>query len=308
MQLTRLITLCLVIICGGTMLSAQSQKALTLEEAVARDINGTPEQQDRPFPPHRIMGNIYYVGTETQASFLVSTPEGLILINSNFERHVPIIRKAVEQLGFKFTDIKILLGSHAHADHQEGDALVKELTGAQVMAMAEDVPLLERIRPGGKAHPIDKILNHLDTVTLGGATLTAHHTGGHTAGATLWTMKVTEGRKSYDVVILSGLGAPNGMVGKDGKFTPLVATMMGSFAYHKAIPCDVFLGSHSMFYNMTAKYATLHDNPSLIATPRNPFIDPQGYLNEIGNYERVFSARLVEQKKAAGDGSAPVGR
>src|SRR5215472_1084653 len=114
---------------------------------------GTPEDQTTAFPPHKIIGNLYYVGTRTLSSFLVATPEGNILIDSTYERNVPVIRKSVEQLGFKFSDVKILLGSHAHGDHQEGDAMVKELTGAQVMAMAEDVPALEKMMPGGKAHP-----------------------------------------------------------------------------------------------------------------------------------------------------------
>src|SRR5579862_9100471 len=120
-------------------LGAQTPKVLAPEDLFRRNI-GTREQQFTAFPPHKIIGNIYYVGTESLAAFLVGTPQGLILINSAYEGVVPVIRKSVEQLGFKFTDIKILLGSHAHADHMEGDALVKELTGAQVMAMAEDVP------------------------------------------------------------------------------------------------------------------------------------------------------------------------
>src|SRR5579859_7628454 len=128
----------------------------TPRSILARNM-GTPEDQTTAFPPHKIIGNLYYVGTRTLSSFLVVTPQGNILIDSTYERNVPAIRKSVEQLGYKFSDVKILLGSHAHGDHQEGDALVKELTGAQVMAMAEDVPALEAIKPGGKAHPIDKV-------------------------------------------------------------------------------------------------------------------------------------------------------
>src|SRR6202047_676468 len=108
-----------------------------------------------PFPPHKVIGNIYYVGSAELASFLITTPQGHILINSDYEATVPVIRASVEKLGFKFTDIKILLGSHAHGDHMEGDALVKQLTRAQVMAMAEDVPALMKIKPGHKPHPLD---------------------------------------------------------------------------------------------------------------------------------------------------------
>ena len=131
-----------------------------------------------------------------------------------------MIQKSIEQLGFKFADIKILLGSHAHGDHQEGDALVKQLTGAQVMAMAEDVPALRSMMPGGKAHPIDRVLHDGDKVTLGGTTLVAHLTPGHTRGCTTWTLKVQDGGKTYDVVIIGSLGVNPGfqLVNNDEEF------------------------------------------------------------------------------------------
>src|ERR1700680_1440901 len=169
---------------------------------------GEPDDQSTQFPPHKIIGNIYYVGTTSLASFLVVTPQGNILIDSTYERNVPVIQKSVEQLGFKFSDIKILLGNHAHGDHQEGDAMVKELTGAQVMVMAEDVPALKAMKPGGKEHPIDKILHDGETVTLGGTTLVAHLTAGHTRGCTTYTMKVQDGGKTYDVVFGGSLRSP----------------------------------------------------------------------------------------------------
>src|SRR6185312_14062737 len=102
-----------------------------------------------PFPPHRIIGDIYYVGSKSLSSFLIVTSQGNILINTSFEANVPVIAKSVAQLGFKFADIKIILGNHAHGDHMEGDALAKRLTGARVVVMAEDVPALAHIRPGG---------------------------------------------------------------------------------------------------------------------------------------------------------------
>ena len=169
---------------------------------------GTDEDQTTAFPPHKVIGNIYYVGTRTLSSFLITTPEGHILINSTYERNVRTIEKSVTQLGFKFADVRILLGTHAHGDHQEGDALVKELTGAQVMAMREDVPALEAIRPGGKAHPIDRMLRDGDEVTLGGTTLVAHLTAGHTRGCTTWTMKAQEGGRTFNVVFACSYRAP----------------------------------------------------------------------------------------------------
>src|SRR6195256_2940223 len=175
-------------------------RKFTPRSILARNM-GTPEDQTAQFPPHKIIGNLYYVGTRTLSSFLIVTPQGNILINSTYERNVHTIEKSVEQLGFKFSDIKILLGTHAHTDHQEGDALIKQLTGAQMMAMAGDVPVLQAITPGGKEHPIDKTLHDGETVTLGGTTLTAHLTPGHTRGCTTWTMKAQESGKNYNVVI-----------------------------------------------------------------------------------------------------------
>ncbi|PYQ74521.1 MAG: subclass B3 metallo-beta-lactamase, partial [Acidobacteria bacterium] len=173
-----------------------------------------------------------------------------------------MIQKSVEQLGFKFSDIKIVLGNHAHGDHQEGDALAKQLTGAQVMAMAEDVPALEAIKPGGKAHPIDRILHDGDRVTLGGTILVAHLTPGHTRGATTWTMKAQDAGKTYDVMFGCSLRAPE-------KLTPQnVDEFNRSFALVRALPCDVQLGDHAAQYNMQAKYAKLRSGGP------NPFIDP----------------------------------
>src|SRR5437773_1620487 len=166
-------------------------QSYTPRSILARNM-GTDEDQTTAFQPHKIIGNIYYVGTRTLSSFLIVTPAGNILIDSTYERNVPTIQKSVEQLGFKFSDIKILLGNHAHGDHQEGDALVKQLTGAQVMVMAEDVPALQAMKPGGKEHPIDKVLHDGEAVTLGDTTLVAHLTAGHTPGCTTWTMKARE--------------------------------------------------------------------------------------------------------------------
>src|SRR3954463_15958913 len=182
-------------------LSAQATKQWTLQELFQRNI-GTKENQDTAFTPHQIIGNMYYVGTQSLATFLITTPAGHILVNTDYERTVPVIKSSVEKLGFKFTDIKIILGSHAHGDHMEGDALAKELSGAQVMAMAEDVPALERMRPGGKPHPIDKVLKDGEEVKLGGMTLKALLTPGHTKGCTTWTFNVADGGRSYNVVII----------------------------------------------------------------------------------------------------------
>ena len=246
---------------------------------------GSEEDQTSQFPPHKIISNIFYVGTRTLTSFLIVTPQGNILINSTYERNVPTIQKSVEQLGFKFSDIKILLGTHAHGDHQEGDAMVKQLTGARVMAMAEDVPALQGIKPGGKEHPIDQVLHDGESVTLGGTTLVAHLTPGHTRGCTTWTTQAREGGKTYDVLINCSLRA-------SGVLTPaVVAEFNRSFQLVRALPCDVQLGDHAAQYNMQAKYAKLRNGGP------NPFIDPATCMLEADISEAMFRAILSEQQK-----------
>jgi metallo-beta-lactamase class B len=248
---------------------------------------GTEEDQTTQFPPHKIVGNIYYVGTRTLSSFLIVTSQGNILIDSTYERNVPTIQKSVEQLGFKFSEIKSLLGNHAHGDHQEGDALIKQLTHAQVFAMAEDVPALQAMKPGGKDHPVDTILHDGESVTLGATTLVAHLTAGHTRGCTTWTTKAQEGGKTYDVVFGCSLRAI-------GNLTPaIVAEFNHTFALVRALPCDVPLGDHAAQYDMAAKYARLETGGP------NPFIDPANCLREADIEEAMFRAVLDEQQKAA---------
>ena len=268
-------------------------KITTPQQLFRRNV-GTPEQQNTAFPPHKIVGNLYYVGTEALGSFLVATPEGLILINSDYERTVPVIRSSVEKLGFKFTDIKILLGSHAHADHMQGDALVKELTGAQVMAMEQDVPALRAMTPGGKPHPIDRILHDGDEVTLGGSTLVAHLTPGHTRGDTSWSIKVRDGGKAYDVVIIGSMGVNPGFQLVNNPQVPDIAEeYMRGFRALRSLSCDVPLGSHPAMYRLAEKYPKLGKG-------LNPFIDPEGYKTELDIEEGVFRNVLEQQQKAAG--------
>jgi metallo-beta-lactamase class B len=254
-----------------------------------------------PFPPFRIIGNVYYVGSQDLASYLIVTPQGSILINSNLEKSVPMIRESVEKLGFRFSDIKILLISHAHWDHCAGSAAVKELTGAKYMVMDADVPEIEA---GGKGNfqygesltsryqpaKVDRVLHDGDTVRLGDTILTAHLTPGHTKGTTTWTMVVKEDGKSYNVVIV---GSPNVNAGYklvNNELYPQIAyDYQQMFQVLKALPCDVFLGAHGSYYGMEAKYARIKEGGA------NPFIDPEGYKSYVAEREQAFRAELAKQ-------------
>jgi len=257
----------------------------TPRSVLARNM-GSEADRVTAFPPHRIIGNIYYVGTNTLSSFLIVTPQGHVLMDSTYERNVPTIEKSIAQLGFKFSDVKILLGNHAHGDHQEGDALVKQMTGAQVMAMAEDVPALQAMKPGGKEHPIDKVLHDGDAVTLGGTTLVAHLTPGHTRGCTTWTTTAEEGGKTYNVMLGCSLRPP-------AVLTPTLAEEFNrAFKTVRGLPCDVQLGDHGAQYNMQEKYAKLKEGGP------NPFIDPASCTLEADVQEAMFNAILAEQQQA----------
>jgi metallo-beta-lactamase class B len=250
-----------------------------------------------PFPAHRIIDNLYFVGTAALGTFLITTPDGHILINSDFESTVPIIRENVEALGFEFEDIEIVLGSHAHGDHMDGDALVKELTGAVVMAMAEDVPALRNMRPGGKEHPIDRILHDGDRVTLGGISLTAHLTPGHTKGCTSWGLTVQENRERHEALIVCSFGVNDNYVLVGNTDYPQIADdYVATFAKARALPIDVFLGSHGSFYGLAEKFAALEDRRP--GEP-NPFVDHEGYLAHIATQEQRFLAMLQKQRDAA---------
>jgi metallo-beta-lactamase class B len=254
------------------------------------------QQEDRTqdrvaFPAHKIIGNIHYVGTVTLNSYLITTPDGHILINTNFEDTVPLLRASVEKLGFKMTDIKIILGSHAHGDHMQGDAAVKELTGgATVMAMEQDVPALKAMTPGNKPHPIDRVLKDGEQVKLGGTVLTAHLTPGHTRGCTTWTMRVQEGGKPYNVVIACAGVQENARLVNNKNYPEIADDFARSIKTYKTLPADVFLAAHSWFFDLSGKHAKL-------GAATNPYIDPAGYKAWVANMEKNYNTMLAEQRK-----------
>lgn len=258
-----------------------------------------------PFPPYRIIGNVYYVGSQGLASYLITTKEGHILINSSLESSVPLIRESIEKLGFKFGDVKILLISHAHWDHCAGSASIKELTGAKYMVMDADVPEIEA---GGKGNfqygdsptsryqptKVDRVLHDGEVVKLGDAVLTAHLTPGHTKGTTTWTMKAKEGDRTYNVVII---GSPNVNAGyklvNNALYPQIASDYERMFRILKSLPCDVFLGAHGNYYGMEAKYARMKEHAA------NPFIDPEGYKSYVAEREQTFRTELAKQTAAA---------
>jgi metallo-beta-lactamase class B len=256
-----------------------------------------PNGWNDPFPPFRIMDNLYYVGTKELASFLFVTPQGDILMNSDYESSVPVIKANVEKLGFKFSDIKILIAGHAHPDHVEGDAKVKELTGAQVVVGRVDADKTKEFRPGGKEHPIDRLVDENETVSLGGTTLTAHLMPGHTRGCLAWSTTLKENGKSYYTFIECSL---------NGQFLQVLDNYPGMIedfraTYKKArtFPVEVWVSSHASFFNLAEKYEKMQKRGP--GDP-NPFIDPEGYKAHVDQYEKSFEAAVAKQAQGTGRG------
>ena len=255
----------------------------------------------RPFPPFRIAGNLYYVGSADLASYLVATPQGLILINSSLEASVPLIKESIDQLGFHFSDIRILLISHAHSDHCAGSARIIKLTGAKYFVMDADVPVVES---GGRmdfqygAEPdqlypaahVDRTLHDGDTVRLGATVLTAHLTAGHTRGTTTWTMDQIEGGRTLHVVIV---GSPNVNPGyklvNNPAYPQIAADYKHQFRVLRSLPCDIFLGAHGVYFGLKEKYARWKSGD------KDAFIDPAGYTAYVADRESAFDAELKRQ-------------
>jgi metallo-beta-lactamase class B len=264
-----------------------------------------PPDWTEPFPPFHVAGNLYYVGSKGLANYLVTTPQGNILINSDLEANVPMIKASIEALGFKFKDTKILLISHAHWDHDAGSTMIKEMTGATYMVMDADASVVES---GGKTDfqygtnpaylyrpaKVDRVLHDGDEVKLDATVLVAHLTPGHTKGCTTWTMKVAENGKTYNVVII---GSPNVNPGyklvDNSTYPQIAADYERMWRVLKSLSCDIFLGAHGAYFGLEEKY------PLIKAGSASPFVDPKGFKKFIAQKEHDFRAELSRQKLAA---------
>lgn len=256
-----------------------------------------------PIAPFRIAGDLYYVGSRDLASYLIVTAEGDILINSSLESSPALIQKSVEQLGFKFRDIRILLISHSHSDHDAGSAEVKRLTGAKYMVMDGDVPVVES--GGAKdfayaadqypATKVDRVLHDGDEVRLGGALLIAHKTPGHTHGCTTWTMRVMDHGKAEDVVVVGSWNVNPGfrLVDRPGlpaSYPGIADDYRKTFAVLKGLPCDIFLGAHGAYFGMLSKLAR-----AKAGSGESVWVDPKGYQDAVAEREHAFEAELRRQ-------------
>ncbi len=264
-----------------------------------------PAAWTTPLTPFRIAPNLYYVGSRDLASYLITTPQGDILLNSNLTSSPPQIRHSVEQLGFHFSDIKILLISHAHSDHAGGSAEILKQTHARYMVMDADVSSIEtggrtdfaHFTPFPPAH-VDRILHDGSTVQLGGVTLTAHKTPGHTPGCTTWTMQVIEDGRPLNVVIVGSVTALDeyhliSTPGRPASYPGIASDFAHTFDVLNALACDIFLSSHGSYFGLLGKVARMKtEGPSV-------WIDPTGYKSAIAQSRVDFEADLARQQAAA---------
>jgi metallo-beta-lactamase class B len=260
-----------------------------------------------PIAPFRIAENLYYVGSKDLASYLIVTPAGDILINSSLKASPPLIRKSIEQLGFHITDVKILLISHAHFDHDAGSAEILRLTHAKYMVMDADVPIVESggakdfAYPGDRYPPakVDRILHDGDEVRLGDTVLVAHKTPGHTRGCTTWTMRANLDSKPRNVVIVGSWNVNAGFrlidrAGHPASYPRIAADYQRTFAVLKALPCDIFLGAHGAYFDMLAKLERAKSGAG-----DSVWIDPEGYRTAVAEREQAFTAELRRQQDSA---------
>src|SRR5580698_3246567 len=257
-----------------------------------------------PIAPFRIADNLFYVGSKDLASYLIVTPKGDILINSSLESSVPLIKNSVEQLGFKFKDIKILLISHAHFDHDAGSAEIIRQTGAKYMVMEGDVSVVESGGVTDFAYwkdpytpaKVDRRLHDGDTVKLGGTVLTAHKTAGHTRGCTTWTMLAKEKGRPLKVVIVGSWNVNPGWrlvdrAGQIASYPGIADDYKHTFTTLKGLQCDVFLGAHGIYFDMLGKLERIKAGAT-----ENVWIDPKGYQAAVAEREQAFETELKRQE------------
>lgn len=259
----------------------------------------TDRSWNQPVEPFKIAGNVYYVGANEITSYLITTPKGHILLDGGFKETVPQITANIAKLGFKVADVKYLLNSQAHYDHAAGLADLKSLTQAKLLASVEDAKLLTR---GGKDDPnfgdqylfepviADKTFSDGWKLKLGGTTMTANVTPGHTKGCTTWTTTANEGSKKLNVIFVCSMSAPGYNLVNNAKYPEIAKDFEWTFKRMKSFKVDIFLSAHASQFNLDEKMQARQRG-----IQANPFIDPQGYTAYLEATEKAFRERLASQ-------------
>jgi len=256
---------------------------------------------NKPTEPFRIIGNVHYVGTDGLASYLITGPQGHVLVDTGLIEANPQIKANIAKLGFKLSDVKILINTHAHIDHTGGLAELKAETGAQMIAGEADKPLLETGTYPNNDDPslafapvkVDRTVKGGDVVELGPIRLSAIATPGHSPGCTSWTMQVEEAGASHSAIIFcSGTVALNRLVGRPTHPT-IIEDYRRTFAWAKTFKVDVLLAPHPEMYGMHKK------RDAMAPGKPNPFVDPSEFNTYLATLEKAFEAGLAKQQAEA---------
>lgn len=260
-----------------------------------------PEDWSKPFPGHRVIGNLYAVGTYDLACFLITSDEGHILINTGLADSAPIIRENIESLGFRLEDVRILLTMQAHYDHAEAFAQIKKATGAELWATADDAPLLE---DGGASDPhfqgeytfppvpVDRVLRDGEVIELGKINLTVVESPGHTPGSATYTMTVTENGHDYRVAIANmGSMNPGLRLSKDPTYPGIAEDFAETFRRQKEMEVDVWVAAHASQYGLHDKYKPGD------AYSADTFVDPEGFHRLVAHYEALYEKALAAERR-----------
>ncbi|HWY61752.1 MAG TPA: subclass B3 metallo-beta-lactamase [Rhizomicrobium sp.] len=257
---------------------------------------------NKPHQPFHVIGNIYYVGMAGVSVFLIVTPQGDILTDGGLPESAPFIEQHIQALGFKLSDVKILLNSHAHFDHSGGLAKLKADTGAAFYASRQDRPFLESghitFGPSSqidtKPIHVDHVVDDGSTVSLGGVTLTAHITPGHTKGCTTWTMPLEDGGVTREVMFFCSISVAGNPLTGNSAYPNIAEDYRKSFARLAKMKADIFLAPHGDQFGLDAKLAGLK------AGGPNPFVDPGELPRRLATLKADFETELAKQR-GAGD-------
>ena len=275
--------------------------ACALVLAAAAPLAAQPEGWTRPFPGHRVVGNLYAVGTYDLAVFLVTSDEGHFLINTGVEDSTAMIRANVESMGFRLEDVRVLLTMQAHWDHTAALAEIKELAGAEMWATAGDAPVLE---DGGFSDPhfggrvsfppvaVDRIIADGEVLALGDARLTVMESPGHTAGSSSYLMTVEEGGREYRVAIANmGTINPGKRLVVDPTYPGVADDFAETFRKQKALDVDVWVAAHGGQYGLHDKYEAGQ------AYDPDTFVDPDGFLAAVERLEGLYLEQIEAERR-----------
>jgi len=287
----------IVLVVCTLIFGATSSQAQTLRTL----LKDTLANWNTPTEPFKVIDNIYYVGTNGLASYLITTPQGHILIDTAMPEGGPLIEASIQKLGYKLTDIKFLINTHAHMDHTGGLALIKKDSGAQLISGEKDKPLLEGgYYPGQddefvKFPPVkvDRVVHEGDTVALGGVTLTAHETAGHSPGCTSWTTTAKDGDATRSVIFFCSATVALNKLVTNPTYPGIIDDYKKTFAWSKTVHPDVLLAPHPEMYDMPGKRA------KIAAGAPNPFVKPGEFNAFCDDLEKQFVASLEKETAAA---------